>query len=199
MTKLKKLTLAVIAMLILWVGGFVLFSLSALINIPQGEEETTDAIVVLTGGKNRVEEGLTLFANGRGTHLFISGVFKDVKKREILSQWKGDTALPPCCVTLGYKATSTQQNALETAEWIAAQDYSSIRLVTGDYHMGRSLMEMRHALPDIDIYAHPVPQPDLPRLSLRYWKLLFSEYHKSLYRRVQLLFTPRPKFETPEG
>ena len=135
---------------------------------------------------------------GRGSHLFISGVHEDVKKREILSQWQGDTALPPCCVTLGYKATSTEQNAIETAEWIAKEDYSSVRLVTGDYHMGRSMMEIRHALPDIDIYAHPVRQPDLDRLSLRYWELLFSEYHKSLFRRVMLLFTPRPRFETDE-
>lgn len=195
MTLLKKLGLGILALFILWIGGFSIFVLNAMFASPQAEAETTDAIVVLTGGKNRIEEGLTLFANGRASHLFISGVFKDVSRRDILSQWKGDHALPPCCITLGYEATTTAQNAQETREWVKEQDYSSIRLVTGDYHMTRSKMELGHALPGIDIYTHPVRQRDLKRISVRYWELLFSEYHKSLYRRVSLLFTPRPALD----
>jgi len=194
----KKFTLGTIVLLALWVGGFGIFALNAMFSTPQAEEETTDAIVVLTGGKNRIQEGLTLFANGRASHLFISGVFKDVTRRDILSQWTGDHALPPCCITLGYEATSTSQNAQETREWLIKNDYSSIRVVTGNYHMTRSMMELTHALPGIDIYTHPVRQSDLKRTSPRYWQLIFSEYHKSLYRAVQLLFTPRTSLERAE-
>ncbi len=187
----KKIALGAAALFFLWIAGFGIFALNAMISAPQAKQDTTDAIVVLTGGKNRIQEGLTLFANGRASHLFISGVFKDVTRREILSLWDGDHALPPCCITLGYEATTTSQNAQETRAWIQKHDYSSIRLVTGDYHMMRSMMELRHALPGIDIYAHPVQQSDLKHTSIRYWELLFSEYHKSLYRFVPLLFTPR--------
>ncbi|MCB1580832.1 MAG: YdcF family protein [Rhodospirillales bacterium] len=187
----KRVFLSFMALILLWIGGFCVFAASAIMATPQSEEETTDAIVVLTGGKNRIQEGLSLFAQGRALHLFISGVHEDVKKYEILALWDGDHALPPCCVSLGYEATTTTQNAAETRKWIQKQDYSSIRLVTGDYHMMRSLMEMHHALPGVDIYAHPVHQTDFTIDTLHYWELLFSEYHKCMYRWLQLLFTPR--------
>ncbi|MEM7651131.1 MAG: YdcF family protein [Pseudomonadota bacterium] len=198
MSPLKKISFGLLAALTLWVIGFVGFAVSSVTAKPKGQDETTDAIVVLTGGKNRVQEGLELFAKGRASHLFISGVFKDVTKREILRQWNGEHALPPCCVTLGYNASSTTQNAAETREWIVENDYSSVRLVTGNYHMPRSLMEFKHALPGVDIYANPLKQPDLSIFSARMWVLLFSEYHKSLFRRVQLIFTPRPKMPDDE-
>ena len=198
MNVFKKAALTTLLILLVWVGGFFAFIGMTLSSSPKGIDETTDAIVVLTGGKNRIQEGLQLFANGRATHLFISGVFKDVTRSEILSLWTGEHALPPCCVTLGYNATSTAQNAQETREWLEEQDYSSIRLVTGNYHMPRSLMELSHALPGIDIYPHPVKQPDLSVKSEWYWRLMFMEYHKYLYRWIQLLFTPQHPFEEAE-
>lgn len=191
MRALKFLFISVWVLVLLWVGGFAVFAASAVMAKPQAAEETTDAIVVLTGGDNRIQEGLALFAQGRAAHLFISGVHENVKKREILALWNGDNALPPCCVTLGYEATTTTQNAQETRSWIEKEDYSSVRLVTGDYHMARSMMEMRHALPGVDIYAHPVHQTDFNARTRHYWELLFTEYHKTLYRWVQLVFTPR--------
>lgn len=191
MSIFRKIALGALSFLIFWAAGFGVFTLATLLRAPQAVDETTDAIVVLTGGNGRIQEGMALFASGRASHLFISGVYKDVTRREIMGLWKGDHALPPCCVTLGYEATTTTQNAQETRAWIIKNKYSSIRLVTGDYHMARSMMELRHALPGVDIFRHPVRQDDLRFLSLRYWELMFSEYHKSLYRRVQLLVTPR--------
>lgn len=191
MRVLKKIFIALCVLVLLWLGGFAAFAVGAIMASPEDEDQTTDAIVVLTGGNNRIQEGLALFAQGKAAHLFISGVHENVKKREILSLWDGDQTLPPCCVTLGYEATTTTQNAAETRGWIEKEDYSSIRLVTGDYHIARSMMEMHHALPGVDIYAHPVHQPDLNVRTRHYWELLFSEYHKSLYRWVQLLFSKK--------
>ena len=188
---LKKTGLAILAALLLWFLGFVFFTFNVFTLSIEAPEDTTDAIVVLTGGHNRVEEGLDLYANGRGSHLFVSGVYEDVRKREITSRWSGDHALPPCCVSLGYNATTTLQNALETREWMIEHDYTSLRLVTGNYHMPRSIMEFKHAMPGIQIYAHPLKQPDLNVLSLRFWELMFSEYHKAIYRSVVLIITPK--------
>lgn len=192
----KKVILGVSTFLVLWFAGFIVFALHSLYQSPQKTEHTADAIVVLTGGKNRIEEGLQLFASGRGAHLFITGVHEDVTKKELTARWKGDSALPPCCITLGYKARSTTQNAQETQEWLSGTQYSSIRLVTGNYHMNRSLMEFKHALPDLDIYAHPITPPDMSIYSNTMQRLLLSEYHKMLYRRIILLFTPRVR--TPD-
>lgn len=172
----------------LWLVGYVGFSVVSLSASPQKVNQTTDAIVVLTGGKNRVDEGLALFAAGKASHLFISGVHPDVTSREIKSRWNGATALPPCCLTLGKKATTTIENATETAEWVKENDIQSIRLVTSNYHMARARLELGAVMPDIEILKNPIEQDDLKTHEKRIWKLLFSEYHKFMLRRVQLLF-----------
>ena len=177
-------------LLFLWVAGFIAFAAFAITAPPREAGRKTDAIVVLTGGDNRIQEGLSLFAAHSAPHLFISGVHKDVTKDELKALWRGKAPLPPCCITLGYKATSTEQNADETSDWIRQQKFTSIRLVTGNYHMPRSLMELHRALPGVDIYIHPVRQTDLDTRGRRFWMLLLLEYHKTLYRGVQLLFLP---------
>ena len=47
----------------------------------------TDAIVVLTGGRGRVEEGVKLYREGAGRKLFLIGVDPLVKKGE-LYRWE---------------------------------------------------------------------------------------------------------------
>ncbi len=172
----------------LWLAGLALFSVASLSSQPQHAEKTTDAIVVLTGGKNRVDQGLILFANGKASHLFISGVHPDVKKREITKRWAGETSLPPCCIALGKTATTTVENAIETAEWAKKNDIESIRLVTSNYHMARAKLELKKKMKGVQIIKHPIEQDDLDTAERRIWNLLFSEYHKFLLRSVQLLF-----------
>ncbi len=191
MSVLKKIVAALIVVLLLWGSGLAGFSFFSLRSSAQDAEQTTDAIVVLTGGKNRIETGLALFAAGRSSQLFITGVNENVTKKEILALWGGKDALPACCVTLGYEARSTVQNAHETRAWLEKTGFRSIRMVTGDYHMIRAQMEMGHALPNITIYAHPVKQDDLKINTELLRNLLVSEYHKSLYRWIILLVTPR--------
>lgn len=172
----------------LWLVGLALFSVASLSASPQHPEKTTDAIVVLTGGKNRVDQGLILFANGKASNLFISGVHPDVKKREITGRWAGETSLPPCCIALGKTATTTIENAVETAAWAEKNDIASIRLVTSNYHMARAKLELRKKMKGVHIVKHPIKQDDLDTAERRIWDLLFSEYHKFLLRSVQLIF-----------
>lgn len=185
---LRFIILGFISVLALWLAGFAVFSVASLIASPQKKNQTTDAIVVLTGGKNRVDQGLILFAKGKASNLFISGVHPDVRKREITRRWRGDTSLPPCCISLGKTATTTIENATETAKWAVKNDITSIRLVTSNYHMARAKLELNATMPDIKILTHPIKQDDLDTGKQRIWELLFSEYHKFLLRSVQLLF-----------
>ena len=178
----------VITLPVLWLMGLALFSVTSLSASPQSPEKTTDAIVVLTGGKNRVDQGLILFANGKASHLFISGVHPDVKQREIVGRWAGETSLPPCCIALGKDATTTMQNAVETAAWAKKNDVESIRLVTSNYHMARARLELKKKMKGVRIIKHPIKQDDLDTAERRIWDLLFSEYHKFLLRYVQLVF-----------
>ncbi len=183
----KKILMLFLLLGFLWAFGFGVFAVATMMLSPQKTAIKTDAIVVLTGGNNRIYEGLSLYAERLAPELFISGVFKDVTQEEIRAMWDGDATLPECCLTLGYAATTTEQNGEETKGWARDNDIKSIRLVTGNYHMLRSLLEMKSALPDTLVIIHPVEQPDLPRNQRRFWELLFSEYHKTLYRGMQLL------------
>ena len=52
-------------------------------------EVQTEAIVVLTGGRGRIEEGVKLYREGKGRQLFLIGVDPLVKKKEL---FRGDGA-----------------------------------------------------------------------------------------------------------
>ena len=187
---LHKTLIVLLAIIALWVFGYAAFVISVL-QIPVADENTiTDAIVVLTGGDKRVETGLNLFGGGKAAHLLITGVHPDASEADILRQWKGENALPPCCLTLGYKATTTTQNAEETREFLQDKNFASIRLVTADFHMNRALLEFRHALPGIEIIPNPIRQPDATVDKEWFWVVCFLEYHKTVLRWMALLFTP---------
>lgn len=49
----------------------------------------TDAIVVLAGGRGRVEEGIRLFRAKKGKYLFLIGVDPMVRKQELFQERKG--------------------------------------------------------------------------------------------------------------
>ena len=182
----KQIVIGLSCLTALWAGGFATFSLNTMNRSAEAFEQTSDAIVVLTGGKNRIYEGLTLFASGRSTNLLITGVHKDVKGADILGAWSGENDLPSCCITLDYEAKTTRQNALETQKWIADGGHRSIRLVTSDYHMTRALMEFQHVMPELEIYVHPVLEKGKATSSPEFWYLLVSEYHKTVIRKISL-------------
>ncbi len=196
-----KITLALfLTALLVWLGGYAVFALSAL-RVPSQEAggDTTDAIIVLTGGNHRIKTGLELFAAGRARHLFISGVNPKVSTRDVTAMWNGDTALPPCCITLGHEAETTFENAQEARQWIAGHDYTSAILVTSTYHMKRALIEFRHALPGVDLTPYPVPYKDYGPKDRYFWILAFSEYNKGLLRRFQLFFIPVEALDEEES
>ena len=166
-----------------WGGGFLIFLQIIPREIPQ-PGQATDAVVVLTGGSMRLEAGLALLAQGRAGKLFVSGVHRGVDVKELLRISRRSPESLDCCIALGYTADNTRGNARETAAWMMRERFGSLRLVTANYHMPRSLQEFRAAMPDTMIVSHPV-FPAHVRLD-DWWcwpgtaMLLVSEYHKLL-------------------
>ena len=173
---------------ILWLGGLVLFARNVA-GFPADPPGTTDAIVVLTGGSDRLAEGLRLLAEHRARKLFVSGVYHGVDVTELLKASRQDPQEVECCIALGYSADNTEGNARETADWLRAQGFTSIRLVTASYHMPRSLLEFRHVMPDIAILPHPVVPETFKQDDWFMWpgtlSLMISEYHKYLLALVR--------------
>jgi len=179
---------------LLWLGGLFWFVGQVPHESPPLEERT-DAIVVLTGGSERLETGLELLAEGYAGKLFVSGVARGVDVAQLLRvarRWPGDLA---CCIAIGYAADNTAGNARETAEWMRAQGYSSLRLVTASYHMPRSLIEFRRAMPDVEIVPHAVFPPQFKRDNWWLWPgsaaLLATEFNKYLVARLRSADAPR--------
>jgi len=144
----------VIAVLVAWLAGLIAFANA----IPKRLDDTktrTDAIVVLTGGSGRLDEGLRLLSDGMAEKLFVSGVYQGLDVKSLLALSKTNPYQLERRIGIG-GAINTKGNASETAAWVAAQGVTSLRLVTSGYHMPRSLLEFHHAMPGVEIIAHPV-------------------------------------------
>ena len=113
---------AAAAALLLWIAGFMIFAL--FLPQPAADGITTDGIVVMTGGRGRVERGLALLAQKRARRLLISGVDRRVQPHELAAQFKAPQALIDCCVDLGHESVDTRSNAEEAAHWIALKRYA---------------------------------------------------------------------------
>ena len=154
---LGSLLILVYCLALFWLGGFLRFveDLQGL-ETPH-EERMTDAIVVLTGGAERIDAGLKLLQAGQAKRMLITGVNKGTSA-DMLQQLRGQypAQLFACCVSLGTAAEDTVGNAAEAAVWAQKEGYKSLRLVTGAYHLPRSLVEFRRFMPAIELVAHPV-------------------------------------------
>lgn len=172
----------------LWLAGLIAFASG----IPGDIEDSTthtDAIVVLTGGSERLETGLALLRQGLGDKLFVSGVYRGIDVAELLRLARQTPDQVECCIVLGHAADNTIGNAAETAQWMKQEGFHSLRLVTGNYHMRRSLSEFHHAMPDVAIVAHPVFPDAVKRDHWWLWPgtvhLIISEYTKFLLGQLR--------------
>ena len=146
------------------------------------DDRATDAIVVPTGGPGRVKRGMALLERHRARRMLVSGVDRRVRPHELAASFGVPAALVDCCVDLGREAVDTRSNAEETAAWVRARRYRSVRLVTTDWHMARARFELARLLgPDVILVADGVPsEPGLMSL--------LTEYNKYVLRRLTAPF-----------
>ena len=180
---------AILAVAMLWLGGLVWYA--SLIPRPGAPSPVkTEAIVVLTGGSDRMAEGLRLLEGGFARKLFVSGVYHRVEVKELLRVAKKNPGELECCIELGYTADNTAGNARETAAWMDTEGFRSLRLVTASYHMPRSLVEFHRAMPEIEIIVHPVFPEGFKRDAWWLWPgsttLIISEFGKYLMALVRI-------------
>ena len=174
--------------------GFGMFLIS-LQRVEQDPARSADAIVVLTGGQQRVEDAIALLGRGFGKRLLITGVNERTSRDEIarLSPQLGD--LVSCCVDLDYRARDTVGNAAETRRWARDHGFRSLIVVTSNYHMPRTLAELERVLPDVAVVPHVIigsvrvemlwQQPGALRL-------LAAEYAKFLTVKVRAHLSGAP-------
>ena len=115
----------------------------------------TDAIVVLAGGKGRVEEGVRLFRDHQARYLFLIGVDPAVRKGDLFRERKGEGGGER--VFLENVSRNTLENALYARDlllkkevhsclyfqsWICWEKIFAIRAGSGERH--RALPRSRY-------------------------------------------------------
>ena len=169
------------AVLLVYALGFLGFAVS----LPgPAAGDRTDAVIVLTGGPGRIARGLEVVDQGVAKEMFVSGVDPEVKPGEFAAEFDVPPQTMECCVTLGYLAVDTRSNAGEAAQWLKENGFTSVRLVTTDWHMARAASEFGGTLPDgITVVKDAVPShPSLATLFLEYNKLLAAALSQGLPR-----------------
>jgi uncharacterized SAM-binding protein YcdF (DUF218 family) len=152
----------------------------------------TDAIVVLAGGRGRIEEGVRLYREHQARYLFLIGVDPSVRKSDLFRERRGEEASEG--VLLEKVSRNTLENALYARDLILKKEISSIRLITSRYHMKRAVLIFRNTLPrEVAIYPHPVDSKNLKEEWWRHggsFRLLFTEFYKYCLFRFFFLFAP---------
>ena len=163
-----------------WAIGFIAFA-GVAIGMKYRPLEQSEAIVALTGGNDRIKEAIRLLEENKAPRLFISGVNGNVTGFHLLKEVAPEIQEK---IELDHWAKTTRMNAIETAEWMQKNNIHSIILVTSFYHMPRSLLEIKRAIPNLKVSPFAVFPKSFGEstnwLHTRYAWQLFLEYHKFL-------------------
>jgi uncharacterized SAM-binding protein YcdF (DUF218 family) len=188
----------VIMLFMTWMIGFGLFVVFTLGTQPSIAAQKADGMIVLTGGRGRIDTAFDLLLQGHGEKLLISGVHQQtdlddiLNSSEHLSEEQKNTLRHHCCITLGYNAGNTYGNATEAANWAEKEAVQRIRLITSDYHILRARVEFQRQIPHKDIIMHPVRPERSTSIDADLLKIMHNEYNKfivisALYFKERLL------------
>jgi uncharacterized SAM-binding protein YcdF (DUF218 family) len=121
------------------------------------EDATADCGVVLTGGANRLKEGLDLLSQKAILKLIISGVHPKAQLREIFPQLPLYSTINETDIILEKKSLTTYGNAQQSQALVEALRCRDIVLVTSQIHLHRAMATFRASFPaNYKIYGRAV-------------------------------------------
>ena len=188
--RLQPVSIVLFLVLVAFLIGFVAFSEKVTSMQSPVLAEPADAIVVLTGGQSRIHAALDLLKDKQGKRLLISGVHPSTTEKSLRRATQTDQNLFDCCVDLDRSAQNTVGNATESERWIRANNYHRVIVVTNNYHIPRSILEMSYRMQDVQFVPYPVVNGEKRSHS---WvaesdtlRVLFIEYVKYLGAAIRV-------------
>ena len=151
---------------------------------PDSSNDT--GIVVLTGGKMRIERGMEILQKGYAEKMFISGVFMPSEIEQNLGS-KSQKDLLDCCINFGAEAKNTIENAVEVNQWLSDNsEIIKIILITSYYHLPRSILIFEKKIKrKLEVFAIPaVEKVNLFEQPIFHLKLITSEYFKVIFTLI---------------
>lgn len=191
----------ILIILMIWTVGLIAFASRVARSTPAEEPQPAEGVVALTGpSAARISAAMKLLEEGKATRLLVSGVNRKTSRADVQALAKAPKRLYDCCVDLGWSAVDTIGNARETAAWARAYRFRRLIVVTADYHMPRSVLELKGALPNARVQAYPVATDELD--ARRWWRsgsgarrmiVEYCKYLVILTREAILSLGPREK------
>lgn len=205
---MRRLSLLLI-LVVVWFVGLLAFAGRIDKLTPAAEPPVSDAVAVLTGASTeRIKAAVRLLEEGKGKRLLVSGVNTEVTREDLLEVTGAWKPIYQCCVDLGFEAADTKGNAQEIAGWAETHGFKQVIVVTADYHMPRSMLELRGEMPGAKLIPYPVKtdamdagrwwrdQTQVRRMTLEYCKYLAVLVQESVMGLVRK--TPAAKPETKD-
>ena len=185
----KGLRSALFALALILAGGAALphlFQAKASAPVPP----RSDAILVLTGGENRIAAGFRAWREGKAGELYILGAGARAKFDLILPGHPPLSAEELRHIHIEGWSENTLENAYSANSVVRERGFTRILLVSGDYHMPRAFLALRKVLPrEVSIAAIPVRSDWKDRSALpRTIRLFFVEGWKYWAYRLFLLW-----------
>ena len=106
-----------------------------------------DAIFVLTGGEGRIQEGFRAWSGGAARELYILGAGRRVPVARIVPEGSRIPAGTLSRIHVEGWSENTLENAFSAKSAVGEGKYSSVILVTSDYHVPRAVLAFRKVLP----------------------------------------------------
>ena len=137
-----------------------------------------DGIVVLTGDQFRIAKGIELLKHNPNKKLLISGVNKNINPVDIMKEFPSSINFFQCCIDIGKDAKNTFENIIETFEWMKSNEFTSIIIVTSDYHLPRVKLEINRFIDNQQIFYEAVKTDEsdsilrLKKITLEYIKYI---------------------------
>ena len=150
-------------------------------------EKNIDGIAILTGGKGRIDLGLSLFRKKPNIKLIISGVDKKISINSVLPSKLQENNR----IYIDQVSESTFENAIVIAEWVKKNQLNNVNVITSYYHMPRSMLLLNKFTEKVNYYAYPVKKEKSKNANfipdVLFTLFLMEEYIKYLLSLIIML------------
>ncbi len=156
-------------------------------------------IVILTGGTNRIKDGLKIikdFGKSEKSNykVLVSGTGIGFTKNSLKNQLgtNFNPKIIQCCIDLDNVSKNTITNASETFKWTKKKDIKEFILITSNYHMPRAYLEFKNIMPNFEIHTYAITpkKHDIENWlnSYQTFGLVFTEYCKYIVASLRIKF-----------
>ena len=154
-------------------------------------------MVILTGGSNRIKDGLKIINNvdnftNANSKILISGTgqgFTKISLKKMLTS-NFNLKLLECCIELESISKDTYSNASETYKWVTINNINNFILITSNYHMPRAILEFKNKMPNLEIFTYAITPKnhDINNWlnSSETFSLIFIEYLKLVIATLRI-------------